>query len=243
MEKKINKNNILQLGIIIILIYLINITLCNRKKKYINNKEKIKSINKSNILKLILIRHAESEENIRFEALRKMFVNKKEKTMSFRKAIGVFQHKYRNSSLTPRGFAMAKNIKKQIKEADKLPWNQIDEYWHSPLQRTIQTISNIFPDQKKKFKQKDFLYELKPIELMPIFVRSFKKRVTQFTNELANLDDSIQCLVVVGHGIFFKYFLKNHINRKIKNAEVIVCDFDRNNKMIMNASSVFLPIV
>ena len=190
------------------------------------------------ILKIILIRHAESDENIRFAELRRHFSLKKKgfPKMSFWKALGVFNHKYRNCNLTSNGETVAGHVYQHI---TKNPFNLIiDQIWHSPLKRTHQTLSKIFPKKIDTFIQKPFLHEKRPFEfLIPV---SFNQRVKQFRHSLNDLDLSINCIVVGGHGIFFKKFLGKHYP-KLKNVKVILCEYNRNNGDIQSVCNLIDP--
>ena len=201
------------------------------------SQHKTKSLNKvkSHILKLILVRHAESEENVRFEALRLRF-QKGIKTMPLPEALKVFKSSMRNCSITTLGEQMANEVNKKLVNV-KLP--QIDQYWHSPLKRTLQTMSRLFPNHAHKFQEKLFLREKRVREF--IFSRGFRKRIERFRNELCNLDHSVTCIVATGHGMFFRSFLGENKMREMKNVEVVMCDFDRNTGTVLNAKTMTEP--
>jgi broad specificity phosphatase PhoE len=193
---------------------------------------------KGDLLKVILIRHAESEENVRFRALKDRILHRK-RNMPFRKALGVFKNKYRDCSITQKGELMADNIHKKIKNSDDVIYSKIDQYWYSPLHRTLQTMSKVFPEKEGEFKLMNFLHEMTPIET--VYRRPFYKRVNAFKEELCGLDDDIKTIAVGGHGFFFKQFLG--LNRRIKNTEVILCHFDKEKGQVVEFETKFLPDV
>ena len=98
------------------------------------------------ILKIIFVRHAESFENLYFETLGKMFRPQSERRVSVRESLKVFFGKgMRDSEITALGQKMAQDVAQQIQQASSLPWTTIDAYWHSPFQRTAQTLGILFP--------------------------------------------------------------------------------------------------
>lgn len=190
------------------------------------------------ILKVILIRHAESEENVRFEELRSRVVHGETGGMPLIEALKVFSHKMRDCPITPDGVEMARDVRKQM-QARKTPWPRIDAYWHSPLQRTRQTLTELFPSLTHQFEEKPFLREMRPGEaLVPI---AFKRRVEHFRKALCEVDSSIRWLAVAGHGFFFKEFLGRRT--KIENVETMVCDVDRLCGTVLKVETVYQPQV
>jgi broad specificity phosphatase PhoE len=195
--------------------------------------------NDSSILKMFLVRHAESEENIRVNEIHERLRFKKKrnriKKMSLWKALGVFDHKYRNCNITPNGRAVAHRISQYLGENPLDP--NIDLFWHSPLKRTHQTMNIIFPG--KQIIEKRFLREKRPGEYLIPF--GFNRRVKKFKDNLCQLDPSIKCIVVGGHGMFFKHFLGKHYPNELKNVEIVVCEFDRRNGILLSAKNILNP--
>lgn len=191
-----------------------------------------------NSLKVILIRHGESEANIRWRAIKDRIVHRR-RIMPLREALKVLGKKYRDCSITDRGETMADNVCEKIKNSHNPLFGKIDQFWHSNLQRTRQTLERVFPTSTNDFMEMDFLHEIAFREFL--FRRPFNKRMNRFRQELCNLNDDVKTVVVVGHDYYFRKFLK--VRRKIRNVEVIVCDVDRKTGLVTNHETEFVPDV
>jgi broad specificity phosphatase PhoE len=182
-----------------------------------------------------LIRHAESEENRRIASLSRCFGRLSKFSLPTSSDIAASTELLNvtaqvDSNVSEIGAKQIAQMAEKLKEVNFLSTTGVKLVAHSPLLRARETsegmLGCVAPDTKAdsvdRVVEIDLLAEKTPSEWTPMYYSSFKKRIANFENWLA--EQSEETVALVGHSQYFKAMLG--LDFKFGNCDVWQLTFD-----------------